>query len=322
MPKIFLLVLLLVALVAFVACGSDSDGPDVEADGPTSTPAGTPTAAEQAYLDEFEGVNMLIFQNFAQFGEVMDGLFPTRGALFGALAEAGAGTAFDDGLAAMEALDPPERFREEHELALDGFREFQRVDRQVGQAVEDNDLVAFALANVQLGTLTVELPLQHSEAFCLARYSATPHLCERPDFSSSGEYGEEIYSIFSRIETDVLPALAGQPSALNDEEVLALLDVVAPGALEVLEQSEEDVKSLDPPDGFEADHDRLVRYLGDLLAVATERRQAAERGDFDAAQAQIPRLLELFCTAASELSPTISPFVVVHFGNSRDCGPG
>ncbi len=322
MPKIFLFVLLPVALVVFVACGSDSDGPDVVADGPTATPAGTPTAAEQAYLDEVEGAALLIAENFAHFGRVMDSVFPTRGALFGALAEAGAGTAFDDGLAAMEALDPPERFREEHELALDGLREFQRVDRQVGQAVEDIDLVAFALANVQLSTLSVELPLQHSVAFCLARFSGSPHLCDRPDFSSSGEYGEEIYSIFSRIETDALPALAGQLPALNNDEVLAVLDAVAPGALEALEQSEEDVKSLDPPAGFQADHDRLVRYLGDLLAVATERRQAAERGDFDAAQAQIPRLFEVFCTAASEISPAISPFVVVHFGDTGDCGGG
>ena len=319
MSKIFLFVFLPVVLLTFVACGSDSNG-EAETDRPTATPAGTPTAAEQAYLDDVEGIEMLIAQNFARFGEVMNSVFPTRGALFGALKEAGAGTAFDDGLAAMEALDPPERFREEHELALDGLREFQRLDREVGQAVEDNDLVAFALANVQLGVLAVESPLQHSEAFCLARFSATPHLCERPDFSSSGEYGEEIYSIFSRIETDARPALAGQLPALTDEEVLEVLDAVGPAALDALGQIVEDVAALDPPEGFEADHDRLVRYLGDLLVVATERRQAAERGDLDAALAQLPRLLELFCTAASDLSPTISPFVVVHFGAPIPCG--
>ena len=322
MSKIFLFVFLTVTLVAFVACGSDSGGRDVGADVPTATPAGTPTTAEQAYLDEVEGAAMLIVQNFDHFGEVINSVYPTRGALFGALTEAGAGTAFDDGLAAMEALDPPERFREEHELALDGLRDFQRVDRQVGQSVADNDLVAFALANVKLAALAVENPLQHSQAFCLARFILTPHLCERPDFSSSGEYGEEIYSIFSRIQTDVVSVLAGQLPALNDEEVLEVLDAVAPSALEALEQSEQDVDALDPPEGFEADHERLVRYLGDLLVVVTEQRQAAERGDFDAAQAQLPQLLEVFCAAANDLSSTISPFVVVHFGDPSPCGGG
>ena len=319
MPKLTLFAPILVGLVAFVACGSDSNG---RADRPTATPAGTPTAAEQAYLDEVEGAAMLIAQNFDRFGDVINSVFPTRGALLGALTEAGAGTAFDDGLAAMEALDPPERFREEHELALDGLREFQRVDRQVGQAVLDSDLVAFALANVQLGVLSAESPLRHSEAFCLARFNIVPHLCERPDFSASGEYGEEIYSLFSRVETDVRPSLGGQLPALSDEESLEVLNAVGPAALDALEQIAEDVTALDPPEGFEADHDRLVRYLGDLLVVFTERRQAAERGDLDAAQAQIQQLFEVFCTAAGELSPTISPFVVVHFGDTGFCGGG
>ena len=129
MPKIFLFAFLLVTLVAFVACGSDSSSPDVENDRLTATPAGTPTAAEQAYLDDIEGVTMLIGEKFAHFGELMGRVYATRGALFEALEEAGVGTAFDAGLAAMEALEPPERFRDDHALGLDGLRDFQRVDR-------------------------------------------------------------------------------------------------------------------------------------------------------------------------------------------------
>ena len=290
MPKVFLFAFLLVTLVVFLACGSDSNSPDVEGDRLTATPAGPPTAAEQAYLDDVEGAAMLIGEKFAQFGELMGRVYATRGALFEALEEAGAGTAFDAGLAAMEALDPPERFRDDHALGLDGLRDFQRVDREVGQAVVDNDLVAFALANVQLGRLSVVNPLQHSSTFCLARFNDSPNLCERPDFSSSGEYGERLYSIMIRIETDVGPAVgAGQLPALNDEEILEILNAVAANALKILEQSGEDVRALDPPDGFEADHDRLVRYLGDLLEIATKWQQAVEGGDLAAASVQTQR---------------------------------
>ena len=321
MLKIFLFVFLPVTLVAFVACGSDSNGPEVEGDRPAATPPGTPTAAEQAYLDDVEGIEMLIGEKFAVFGELMGRVYATRSALFDALEEAGAGTAFDAGLAAMEALEPPERFRDEHALALDGLREFQRVDREIGQAVTDNDLVAFALASGKLGKVGAEQPLQHSSTFCLARFNA-PHLCERPDFSSSGEYGEQLYSIFSRLETDVGPAIgAGQLPALTEEEILEVINAVGLNALDVLEQSEEAVRALDPPDGLEADHDRLVRYLGDLLEAATEWQRAAGRGDFAASREQTLRLQEVSCTAAEELlSSAIFPFVLVHFGGMGPCG--
>ncbi len=112
MPKPILFAPLLVTLIAVVACGSDANDSRTAADDPTVTPAGTPTAAEQAYLDEVENAAGLLLENFAHFAEVMNGVFATRGALFGALGEAGAGTAFDSGLAAMEALEPPERFQQ------------------------------------------------------------------------------------------------------------------------------------------------------------------------------------------------------------------
>ena len=320
-PKRVIFALLLISMLALVACSSDSDVSETSADDPPATPAGTPTAAEQAYLDEVEGAAGLVLENFDRFAEVMMRVFGTRGALFGALEDAGAGTSFDSGLAAMEALEPPERFRDEHELALDQLREFQRLDRQVGQAVEDADLVAFALASVQLSELGAESPLQHSESFCLARFTDAPHLCERPDFSSSGGYGEDVYSIVSRIETDVNPGLLGSElPALSDEEALEVLAAVAPSATDALEQIESDVRALDPPAEFVADHDILLEYLGDFLGIATERREAAERGDLEAVRAQFPLLIGLFCGAADELSPAFTPFVVVHFGGPIPCG--
>ena len=178
-----------------------------------------------------------------------------------------------------------------------------------------------ALANVELGKLGAEQPLQHSSTFCLARFS-TLHLCERPDFSSSGEYGEQLYSIFSRLETDVRPAIgAGQLPALNEKEILEVINAVGPDALDVLEQSAEAVQALDPPDRLEADHARLVRYLGDLLEAATEWQRAAERGDIAASREQTLRLQQVSCTTVEELlAAEISPFVLVHFGGMGPCG--
>ena len=313
MPKAFIFVSILVALVAF-ACGSDSDEPEA-----VPTAAGTPTDAEQAYLDDVAGVAVLIGEKFAHFGEIIDQVFPTREALFGALAEAGAGTAFDSGLEALEALEPPERFREEHELALDGLRELQRVDRQVGEAVENNDIIAFALANVQLGAVSVTSALQHSELFCRARFPLAANLCERPDFSSAGEYGEDVYAIMGRIESEAMPTLAGQIPALNEEEILEVLDTLGPAALDVLEQSREDAGELEPPAGLEADHERLIQYLDGIVDAATELREAAERRDRAAYMTQQRALMEAFCTAQSELSPAIAPFLVVHFGAPIPC---
>jgi hypothetical protein len=125
----------------------------------------------------------------------------------------------------------------------------------------------------------------------------------------------------SRIETDVAPALFGsQLPALNDEETLEVLAAVAPNAIDALEQIVNDVRSLEPPAEFVADHDILVEYLDDFLGMAIEQRQAAERDDLEALQAQIPLLIELFCGTVNELSPTITPFVSVHFGGPTPCG--
>ena len=320
MPKLALFATLLVALVAFAACGSDSNG-EPEADGQTATPVGTTTEAEQAYLDELAGVTPLIVENFDKFFEILTQVYETRGALFGALEEAGAGTTFDAGLAHLEALEPPERYRDEHALAVDALREIQRIDRQVGQAVVDVDLVAFAFANVELGRVTNASPLQHSEEFCFARYDSR-HLCERPDFSSSPGYGEELYSILSRFETEAGPAVGAGAPSMNDEETLEVANALAPGAVATLEEIAEGLAALSPPESLQADHDLIVRYAGDVLELATEWRDAAERGDLAATQAQIGPIFELFCTTAGELSPAITPIVVVHFGNLDPCaGP-
>lgn len=318
MRKLTLFAALLVALVA-LACGSDSNG-ETEADGPTATAAETPTAAEQAYLDELAGVTPLIVENFDKFGEILTQVYETRGALFGALEEAGAGTAFDAGLAHLEALEPPERYRDEHTLAVDDLRELQRIDRLVGQSVVDVDLVAFALANVELGRVANASPLQHSEAFCFARYDSG-QLCERPDFSSSPGYGEELYTILSRFETDAGPAVGAGVPSMNDEERLEVANTLAPGAVATLEEMAESLGALTPPESLQADHDLIVRYAGDVLELATEWRDAAEAGDLAALPAQGEQIMALFCTTALELSPAITPIVVVHFGNLDPCGP-
>lgn len=314
---------LVVAIVVFVACGSASDNSEVDTSGPTATPAGTPTANEQAYLEDVSAAAALIDEQFAKFRTVFNGVYETRGALIFALQQAGVGTAFDSSLAAMEALEPPERFRNEHDLALDGLREFQQADKEIGQAIEGEDLIAFALANFKLGRLSSSIPLGHTEVFCLARFTNVPHLCERPDFSSSSGYGAELYAILSTIDSEIGPAWGVLPG-LNDAEALEVIRTVAPGAVSALEQVVERLEALSPPENLQADHDQIFRYAGDLVEVMTEWRDAADLGDLAAAEAQQSSLWELFCSMAGELSPAITPLTVVHFGApcNQDAAPG
>ena len=62
-------------------------------------------------------------------------VWPTPETLFDALYQAGAGTVFVETLAALEALDAPDLFRDDHLITLEIARESVGGNAQIGEAV-------------------------------------------------------------------------------------------------------------------------------------------------------------------------------------------
>ncbi len=169
--KVFAVSAALLAAVLLTACGGSGDsGPSDD----TGNDGGAQDTASDEPLSDDESdflrrVGIAFRQseaNFDKFSTILSQELESAEALLGALSDAGAGTTFDPVIEALEELEPPERFRADHEVALEAMRAVAAADRDIGQAAEDGDIVAFTLVNMHLGLLHSDLALDVSAEYC------------------------------------------------------------------------------------------------------------------------------------------------------------
>ena len=110
-----------------------------------------PTAEETAYLADVEQAFDLFQVNLDEFSTLFGQSWPLPSLMFMALEEAGAGIALDGTVAALEAIEPPDRYEDDHALLVSGMSRSREVDQRIGQSVVDADALAFVLGNVALG---------------------------------------------------------------------------------------------------------------------------------------------------------------------------
>jgi hypothetical protein len=173
-----------------VACGSSDE--DAE-----------PTAEETAYLESVDQAFDLFQANLEEFQTLFGQAWPLPSLLFMALEEAGAGTALDETVAAIEAMEPPERYEDDHALLVTGINRSREVDQRIGQSVADTDALAFVLGNVALGESTAKTLLSLPAPLCssasLFDGDGTAPLCERPQ-PGDGEYGDDLFALMSDLQ--------------------------------------------------------------------------------------------------------------------------
>ena len=229
------------------------------------------TPAESAYLDSVEQAWALfgakVEESSALFGQV----WPLASMLFQSLEQAGAGTAIDDTLAALEKLVPPERFEADHDILLTWTREMVSLDREVGQKIADENVVGLALANVALnqastrGALRLSSPL--CEAASLIKEGPDP-LCERLAPGQGGPYGAELYKLMSDLETEFRSRTQILVPPFATEALFKVLTLVKPEVVRAFEQAAASVGALEPPANFKQDHALLLAYLDEELQAA------------------------------------------------------
>ncbi len=329
--KVFAVSGALLAAVLLAACGGSGDsGPSED----TGNEGGTQdTASDEPLSDEetdfLRQVGIAFRQsraNFSAFERILSQEQESAEALLSALSEAGAGTTFDPVIEALEELEPPERFRADHEVALEAMRAIAAADGDIGQAAEDGDIVAFTLGNMQLGLLQGELALDVSPEYCeaLSDDPAGMPLCERE--AGGGEYGMELHSIMSRFQAEFSPrvgALMGPDTGLfaavtfapvlTAEDYSRLDAFVGADIEDVLERTRRDVQALDAPAEFQADHDRLLQFLDGALEVVQAALQAGEQQDSIQRMEELERGRVAFCSAAEDFSPDFQAVVDVFF---------
>lgn len=89
--------------------------------------------AEQRYLKRAREALDLANLKFARFDAALNQTYATRERITQSLTEAGAGTVFVETLEALESIDPPVLYREEHRRLVEAHRELARLGRRDGR---------------------------------------------------------------------------------------------------------------------------------------------------------------------------------------------
>ena len=273
---------------------------------------------ESDYLDEVRGAWALSEARFESFGETMEQAWPSIRELFRVLVEEGAGTAYDATLEAIEQLDPPQRFRADHDRMLQGIRDLLALDRTIGGSLASQDLETFVLSNSGLGETNSLMQLDLHPAVCRAVSTEDNSRCNRADPMPGGAYGSELYTIMGRFVARFGPRTVGvsiPPLARNEREVLGILAKLQPEVVTIVEETRAKVRQLEPPADLQVDHNRLLRYFDEQL-------EEIQTVPIVATQQNIGRLVgsglpapSAFCQAQEELSSAIEPIVRVYFGD-------
>ena len=224
-----------------------------------------------------------------------------------------------------QQIDPPDRFRADHQQFLQFLKDALPYVRQHDQSVAGDDLVSVFAAQAEALVRRERLSHQTSHDFCRAvlvpdgppppGVPPPPPICGADGPLPGGEYGLALHDIFGRYQSEFGPRVTSFPPVFTQDELFAALLTINPLIETVIKETLEEVKALEPPAELRADHDRLIQYLEENLETASAITRAAEARDLDRIQDDLfPRSGEVLCSAVQDLPPTVRPIVSVVFG--------
>ncbi len=323
-----------VLALVLVACGG-SDPTATALPTSTASPTATPvsqqesselSAEEEAYLGAVRDAQLLTIGIFQGFGQVFSQTYPVREALLAALLENGIGTPFIGNLAALEELDPPDRFREDHRIWLEATRESLRLDTEAADAVRDGDLVKFAHLNGDLAETSVRARLALTPVFCqsIAADPRAAAICAEEGSVLNAQYAVRLNNLLR----EFMPGIESASNtvafrlSLTPEEIGQVLSSMGTGSRNIFQEIESALGTMTPPEELLADHERLQTYIGEVLAIIEEVNRLREDGDLNAARLKLQGLDQPFCEARRSFeSSDFKEAVAVFFTGGPDaCG--
>ena len=241
-------------------------------------------------------------------------LSPLREALLNALYEAGAGEAWAAVQDVAVTIEPPPRFEGDHERWLVLLEELVRIDRLIGEAARDRDIVAFEVGNHLLGLAGGDASVDFSPEFATTIRFAPPPTLDAESAIAATSYGQELFEALRTFSLSPEGAYVFFETT-PDEAVLETIPQVAPEFIARIERSRASVDALSPPEEYAADHARILEYFGELLANQEGILAAAQSGDIGAVRTGIApdATSDLYCAAAAELSDDLLP-AAAYFG--------
>ena len=257
---------------------------------------------------------------FEDFGTIFAQTYPVREALIAALLKAGVGTPFIDKLAILEALDPPDRFREDHQTWLDATRELFRIDTEAG------DLVRFSILNGQLGGVDVSARIALSPVFCrhVGLSDQQLAICTPDDSALDGEFETTINDLIRGF----MPAFSASQGnigfrlSLTPEELNQILSETAASARDAFQGFAAALDTITPPGELSADHERLRAFFSRVVEIVAEVDRLGKANDVDAARRELLKLEPAFCDARAsfEAQEFKDAVAILFLGGLRTCG--
>ena len=268
---------------------------------------------EEAYLDEVRAAWSLSRARFESFDKTFnERVWQDTGQLFEALTREGAGTAYDATFEAIEKLDPPERFADDHAHMLGGVRDLVALDKAIGQSLASENLLAFVLGNSGLYETNSLMLLGLSPDVCEATLGGESSQCARPDPIPGGEYGTELYQIAGQFAAQfgARTGAVSIPPQTRQDETLDIMATLRGQVTDIVEQTLAKMRELDPPANLQSDHDRLLGYLEEELREA----QAMPIVQLNIPQSEsVAPPVARFCKVKAELSPAVQSIVRFYF---------
>ena len=312
-----------VSIAALAACG-DSE-PEVDADATATSEslaataeagqAAANAAAEAQYLAKFEAYFEQLDSMVRSIDQSLSQTYPVAARLFEVLQAADVSETVQAVLTDIEQLTPPDRFRDDHERYVRALSDTVPFAQEHDRAIEVRDLVSVFVARSRMLAAQQRALAEASPAICRAAAieprAAT--FCDTGDPLPGGEYGVELRTVFKRYSAEFGPRVSSFPAAFTPEERFQALEVLQPEIEQVLDETAESVRALEPPTELRADHDRLVLFLEETLDVARAITQAAEDRDFDRTQVEFIRSGTVLCDAHADLSATMKRLLAFYF---------
>ncbi len=309
-------------LFLLAACGGSGESEDASPPVPTPQPTLELTSLEQDYLFQISAAWDLFGTKAASFRTVFAQAWPTRERLFTALYDAGAGTAWDDSLAAVEKLEPPRRFQDDHEILLSGLAEIVRNDAAIGESLKDDDLVGFIVGNSESGITILLLFSELSPRFCQAFFDRDdPNApCRSGEPLPGAEYGLKLELIMLHFEAQFGPRTGPFEAAFaSEEEITAALDQLFSPLVSVTEATLAELSQLEPPEDLRGDHEILVQYVTDQQSQVLAALDAIEAADEEIFDQLGEDGFTLFCQTLALLSEDALAIAHGHFRADAPC---
>lgn len=331
----WLLVFLAVAAVILVACGGSatatpsSTATPVPTVAPTGTPVPEPTAAvastesseltalETEYIEQVRAGWNEFNAKAMEFRSVFGQTYSQKSRLFQALLDAGAGTAFEAALAAVEQIDAPERFKADQDLMVQTLTELITYDHDVRSAAEDQDLAEFAISNARLAELSIFMATQLQESVCR---SIEPEdfpfsLCNPNEQIPGGQYGAELNAVVDRFAAGMFARAVIFGLHYEAADIIAAEAVLMPEKAALISGLLDDLEKMQPTSGLADDHGKLVRYFQSLSEITMAKGEALDAQNIDAYRSVGAESRASYCDARADLSQNMMQIVDTFFSD-------